>query len=106
MSTNRIRYRNLYILHTLVAHICTVHYVYVCALFLHTVFLTCVCVYCCVPTNIPIHLFTHIVHYFSLKDGFRAIDVATFQGHKEVVEVLLQSGAQVHLQHVDMRIKK
>ena len=53
MSTNRIRYRNMYTLRTLVAHICTVHYVYVCALFSHTVFLTFVCVYCYVHTNIP-----------------------------------------------------
>ena len=66
MSTNRIRYRNMYILHTLVAHICTVHYVYVCALFLHTVFLTCVCVYCCVPTNIPSYPYSFVHTHCSL----------------------------------------
>ena len=58
------------------------------------------------PIHISVHWFMHIVNHSSLKGGFRAIDIARLNGHKEVVEVLLQSGAQVHVQYIDMCLQK
>ena len=108
MSTNRLRYYNTYTLvaaHVLTAQ--TTYYIYMCMCVIFFAHFLTLYVHTHPPTYSYLCALVHAhVNHSSLKGGFRAIDIARLNGHKEVVEVLLQSGAQVHVQYIDMCIQK